>query len=394
MLMVGSAIMFPYTFLPILNSVPKNRDVWVSFIVSLVLMIFLNAPILYIAKKFRGLSINQIYEAISGKIVGKILLFVYVLFFTMCYFTCMLVALQFIQSSIMLRTPMWAMVLLTIIPITYAATKGPGVVARLSVFIVPLILLTIIIFAVSGAEFFELSLIKPVLADSYFLDILKGAFSTATRFSEVSILLVFSYFLKPDASTTRAYFVNLALFGIFFLLILLPVLLTLGHELALSTINPYFVYTRQVQLFNVIEKIQSLNTMVWYPCMLLKLSIYNCMASFVLSQMFKKVKQPGVFSIGISVLCAILAVIPFLDRTVVTSTLLSDAVMPNVIFVLVTVIPFIMLIVYGLRKKKVDQKVQDIMNSPPQIALNQSNDENQIATSQDEMSENDVPEAE
>jgi spore germination protein KB len=360
-LTLGSAIMFPYTFLPILNSSPKNSDVWVALVLALFLIVIINLPLLYIIKKFRGLNINQIFDAIAGKIAGKIALVFYFAFFFLCFFVCMMLSIQFIQTSIMIKTPAWALVLTAIIPATYAASKGPGVVARLSVFVVPLILLTVIIFAISGAEFYQIDHILPICADSYFLDILKGALSTAFRFSEVVIVLVFSYFLKQGTSAIKVYFINIILFGAFFLLILLPVLLTFGYTLASRAFNPYFLFARQVQLFNMIEKVQSINTLVWFPGTILKMSIYNCMAAFILSNMIKKVKAP-IISIVMSVIAFILSLIPAIENTMTIGKILSDDVMPYFMFGLILVIPLILIIVYRINKKKVDERVQKVMN--------------------------------
>lgn len=360
MLSLGSAIMFPYTYLPIFNTYPKNQDVWVVLLVSIPLIIIFDTPLLYIIKKFRGLTLNQVFDAISGKILGKIAAICYVLFFIMCFFTCMLVAMQFINLSIMVETPMWALLLAALIPITYAASKGPGVVARISVLVVPAILSTIILFSLAGTEFFDLTNIKPIVADSYFLDIIKGAVFTAARFSEISIIFVFSYFLKQGADPIKVYFINILLYVIFFLMILLPVILTLGYTFASRSFNPYFLFTRQVELFNIIEKVQSLNTLAWFPGTLLKLTIYNCMASFIITQMFKKLKHSAV-SIALSILVFILALIPAIDKTMVIELLLSDQIMPYVIFIVVTIIPTILLIIYGITKKKVDKKVLNLL---------------------------------
>jgi hypothetical protein len=256
---------------------------------------------------------------------------------------------------------MWAVVLTAIIPATYAASKGPGVVARLSVFIVPIILFTIILFAATGAEFYKTSHILPILADSYVLDILKTALVTALRFSEVTIILVFSYFLKQGTSAIKVYFINIALFGLFFLMILIPVLLTFGYTLASLAFNPYFLFTRQVQLFDMIEKVQSLNTLIWFPGIILKMAIYNCMAAFILSNMVKKVKA-SVFSVVLSAIAFILSTIRVIDNSRVIEKLLSDEVMPYFMLVVVVAVPLILIIIYAINKKKVDERVQKVMN--------------------------------
>lgn len=359
-LAVGSAIMFPYTFLPILSTYPKNHDVWVVFLVSIIFILILNAPLLYITNKFRGLTISQVFDAISGKIIGKIAALFYILLFFMCGISCMMLALQFLNTSLMVKTPLWALLIITLIPVTYASMKGAGVIARIAVIIVPVILITIIFFGIMGIEFMEISSIMPILSDTFFLDIIKGSFLTALRFSEISIIFVFSYFLKNSVSINKIYFKSLLVFGIFFMLILFPVLLTFGYEMASISFNPYFLYTRQVQVFNIIEKVQSINTLAWFPGILLKLAIYNFMAAFTLGQIFKKVKVPT-FSLCISILTFIICIIPNIDNTMFFDFVLSDRFFPYAILFVVTVIPLLLTIVYGINKKRTDQKVAKLL---------------------------------
>lgn len=353
--------MFPYTAMPILNTYPHNQDVWMSLVVSLFYLVILNAPILYMAVKFRGLTINQIFEVISGSFMGKAICIIFVMLFIMCYLVCLLVALVFVNVILMPATPMWALILLAIAPITYTAIKGAGVIGRVATIIVPLIMATIIIFGFAGFNLMDFDNIKPILADSSFLDINKGAFLTAARFSEINVFLVFGYFLRKDQSITKSYFITIITSIAFFLIMLLSTLLVLGYDISSRAVNAYYIFTRQVQFYPSIEKIQVINVFVWFPGSLLKLAIYNYMASFVLSNIFKKVSRKK-FVILVSVFVFMVSMIPAVNNTLLLQYLQSDKFFPFAILGVCFVIPLLLLVKYLFSKKKVDAKYAEMLD--------------------------------
>jgi spore germination protein (amino acid permease) len=372
LLAVGSALMFPYTFMPIFNTVPKNQDIWIVLILSLFYMVLIDFPILYLIIKYKGLNFNQIYELISGKIIGKIISLITVLLLLMCYFVCLMSALHFINILIMPTTPMYALLILAVIPVTYISNKGAGVLGRLSLFIVPPIIVTVMIFGLAGLDLMELDNLKPILAESKFLEINKGALLTASRYSEINIFFIFSYFLKKEAKIPKIYITALLLYGLVFLIMLLCTILALTYDVASISINPYFIFTRQVQLYESIEKLQILNIFVWFPGTLLKLSLYSFMASYILSQIFVKVSRQK-FSIALGVLVIILGATPALDKTTIYKFLSSDAVFPRVIFLTTFLIPLLVVIISFIRKKFIDEEYKKLLKESAKLNKNSKN---------------------
>lgn len=177
----------------------------------------------------------------------------------------MLITAIFINLFLLPETPTWALLLYMVIPVSYASYKGAGTIGRLATFIVPFIILTIIIFFLLGIDKMNLSELQPVLADSTFLKLNQGAFLTASRYSEILIFLVFSFFLEKKASINRTYASALVVFAVCFFLILIPTLLVLEDELAKHAWNPYFLYTRQIEGYDFIQSVESLNTFAWFP---------------------------------------------------------------------------------------------------------------------------------
>ena len=181
----GSALVFPYTFMPILNTPPSNQDVWIVLIMTIAYMFLLNIPLLVITNNFRGLSFNDTFEMILGKFFGKLMAHFYVLFFAYCFTACMLIVSMFINLYLFPDTPTWGLLVTILIAVCYAAYNGAGTIGRLSTIFVPIIIFTIVFFPDGIGRW--TGVLRPVLADSKFIDINIGAFLTAARYSEIII---------------------------------------------------------------------------------------------------------------------------------------------------------------------------------------------------------------
>ncbi len=358
----GSALVFPYTFMPILTAPPANQDVWIVLILAFAYILVLNCPVIFLMNKFRGHTLNEMMDMILGKILSKIICFIFCIFFIYCFIACMLIGALYINLYITPETPIWAILLYMLIPISYASYKGAGTIGRLSAFIVPFMMLTIIIFLLIGSQLMNINILKPVLADSTFLQLNQGAFLTGARYSEILIFLVFSYFLKQKSSINKTYISALCVFGIFFFMILIPTITVLGIKLAKHCWNPYFIFTRQVSTYDFIERIQSINTLAWFPAMLLKLMIYNFMASYVLSGIFK-CKSHKKFVIPISIIGYLACLLPFMNKSSTVELLRSDQVFPFVVLPVTFVLPIIILIVYLFKKKKINTELKKMRSA-------------------------------
>ena len=354
---VGSALVFPYTFMPILTAPPANQDAWIVAIAAVLYIFLINLPLLFIINRFRGATVNEMTEMVLGKFFGKVASAIFVAFFVYCFTACMLITAIFISIFILPGTPTWALLLFMVVPVSYSAYKGAGTIGRLATFIVPFILSTIIFFFLIGLDQIDLNTLRPVLADSTFLQINEGAFLTGARYSEILIFLVFSLYVSKNKSVNKTYALALGVFAISFLLILIPTLTVLGVEFGKHAWNPYFLYTRQVKGYDFIERVQSLNTLAWFPAALLKLMMYNYMGSFVLSDITKAKSHKG-FVIPISFVAFVLCLLPIMNKSSTIELLRSDKVFPFIVLPVTFGVPLIIVTVYFFRRAKIKLQLE------------------------------------
>lgn len=354
---IGSGLIFPFIFMPILSAPPANQDAWIVLILSSLFISIIAVPSLFLINKFRDVDVNEMAEMILGGFLGKAAAVVFVAFFIFCFTACTLISVIGINLYVLPLTPPWVLLLCIIISASYPAYKGAGTIGRLASLLVPLIILAIIIFLLLAIDHMDLSRIKPVLADSTLLQINQGAFLTAARFSEVLIFLVFSFFLPQESSINKTFVAALSIFMVLNFIMLLPVLTVLGVEFGKHAWSPYFVFSRQVGAYDFIERVHSLNVLTWFPVNVLKLAIYNFMGSYVLSNAVKA-KSHKSFVILLSIIAFIICLLPMMNELTTISLLISDQVFPFIIIFFSFVMPTIIAIVYLIRRKKVDRLLQ------------------------------------
>jgi len=366
LMIAGSALMFPYSFLPVLRTGPANQDAWIVMLCSIVFIIALNAPFLILKNKFLNFDFVEMNEAILGKIGGKFVSLIYTFFAFCCYTACMLIATMYTRIYLLVETPQWIVLLFVIIPAMYIATSGAGTIARLATFIEPYILLTIFVFCVVGINNMELFNILPILKDSKPMDIVEGAFFTAARFSEILILVVFSIYLRRGHSLNKSYFRSLAVFGVSFFIIVISTILLLSSGVAKLMHAPFYVYSRQVGGEDLLQRLQVFNALAWIMGSILKLSIYSYMASFFLYKV-TNFKSQKFFVYPLSLLAFVVNMLPFMQRSATLDLFKQDTTYPLFVLFIAFIVPLLLLIVYLIRQKSIkpiiDQRNQAVADA-------------------------------
>ncbi len=123
--MVGSALVFPFTFMPVVTSGPKNQDVWIVLLLSYVFILILNLPWLFLINKFRGMDINEMAEATLGKFFGKVALIPIGLFCVYCFTACMEITGIFINVYVFGYVSTWVLLVCWLFLLFPQHSKAP-----------------------------------------------------------------------------------------------------------------------------------------------------------------------------------------------------------------------------------------------------------------------------
>ncbi len=155
---------------------------------------------------------------------------------------------------------------------------------------------------------------------------------------------------------------TLGIFIISFLLILLPTILVLGNEYSRHVLSPYFTFVEQVEAFGFLTRVQSLFVLALFPVSILKLSVYNYMAAHMFSDLAETKTHKG-FVIPFIIIPFAACMIPAMQKTSTFEAINSDKLLPFIIVPFVFILPLFMLIVYLIRRKKINLA---LMSMPPE----------------------------
>lgn len=348
-LIIGSRIMLTYTYLPTMIYPPANQDGWIASILAAVLLVIMALPMLYVIKQYKGNTNIDTVKELFGKPLGITASLIFVVLTLFCYVSCIILDITFLKSAIFPETPTWGFVIYIVIPIAYTAYRGVGTIGRMGVLIVFYIITTIIFYFLASLGDMDFSNLQPVLAESTFSELLKGAFMNASTKAEIFFLYTLGYFLSDKTKYTRILLADVTTSLILQLMMIIPTVSILGVELTKHAANPYFLFTKQIAAYDFIQRVESLNVLAWFLGSLLRSSVFCFMGSYVLSSIFKT-KRKNAFVIPFSVLVGIVLLIPTVISSGTLAKLTSPNLMPWIIFPFGFAIPFLMAVSCFIRK--------------------------------------------
>lgn len=318
-LAAGSALIVAYTIAPVVGDNVPGNELLLTFIMSFLYLIILNLPVFILSQLSKGKNFVTFLTGVTGKVPGKIIACIFA-FFCMTLMLFSLRSTAHLTSMYLLPdTPEFLLVMLTLLPVVYIAFKGAGTLGRVGTFIVPLMLLTVMVYFFFGFAEFKGDDFLSLFGVSGFGELNKNAFLTAARSSDSLIILFFACHLtknKKQNKTGRIFIIALSVVIVFSLMIVVPVLMVLGPALSKMYVNPYFVYCRQVGLFGVIQKIQSFNIFFWYLGTILRLSVFMYICCFILGSIQTKFKHTK-FVVPVSLLLLGICMIPAFDFSLI-----------------------------------------------------------------------------
>lgn len=348
-LFVGSKLFLDYTHLPLINTPPENQDVWITEILSIVFSVIFVIPILLLITNFKGKSFSEMVCTILGNKLGKAVGIIYAVFMTFGNFICILMILIFMNAYVFAETPPWAILIFTLLPALYSSYKGILSIGRTAVLFAGYAMVTILLFSLCGYPEMDYRLILPVLSDSTSWQILSGAFFLAARYSEIVLFMFLAVYFSPDLKVVKTAVLSIILGAVFTLLMALPTLTVLGNFISQHVWNPYYLYCRQIHIYDFIQRADSLSFIAWYILAIFKLSIYNFIAAKLLSDVFgTKSHKPFTF-ILITVL-SVVCLLPMFNCSTFITQMRSYNVITWFVFPFIFILPLIILIVYLIRK--------------------------------------------
>lgn len=259
----------------------SKQDTWLSMLIGGGIGIALTLLVVHLSILHPNQTLTQFSQALMGKWLGRIIVIPYLIAW---YIFCAVLLREypgFLQPILLDRTPLWIIMLLLLglmIYLTY--TAGITGIGRLSEFVGPIIIFTLIVSFILNTVNADWHNLLPVYADSGWINIIKGSLGPAFWFPGPFTLLVVIAFMKNPQKAISKSLLGVAITILMVFASTLMVLMVFGPDLAAEIRFPYFLYVRTINILNFIQNIDIFFMFIWIFGVTAQLSLYLFVASY------------------------------------------------------------------------------------------------------------------
>lgn len=249
-----------------------KQDLWLSPIISSII----GYITMFAAHKLHMLypdkTVIQFSENIIGKVPGKILSFIILLFYLQTSGFIIRDYSEFIVSSFLFDTPLVIVALLMVLICSYVVYAGLEVLGRAGQLIFPIFVAPFLLFVFLLIPEFELENILPIL-EAGIIPSVKGAIPLSGWFTEIFIIIFFLPYL-----TDKEKGLKYGLITIFWIMITLVIVnFTVLFVLGLTTTTkmyPLMNLSRYISYADFFENLDSIVMAIWILGAFVKISVF------------------------------------------------------------------------------------------------------------------------
>lgn len=345
-------LMYPTIVATAILSVPATtgklakNDLWMSPIwASLIgfLTVFLAVQLFKLHPKQ---SIIQYSERILGKVLGKVVGFLYLIYFLQSTGSIIRLYGEFIKGIFLEKTPMIVIIGVMILVCSFAVRGGVEVLARVSQIFAPLFLIPIPVITIFLLIDFSPEHILPIMENGP-IPSLRGAVQPQAWFGEVFLISFFLPYVTDEKKGLKWSIVSIFIVMLSLVVVNLIALFLFGAELAVRR-YPLMLALRYISIADFIENIESVAMALWVTGAFVKISVFYYAVVSGTSQWLNLSDQRP-FVLPIAFLITLFAFWSFPDASKVEE--FDIVAFPFYGALFQTVIPGLLLLISLLRKK-------------------------------------------
>ncbi len=326
----------------------SNQDVWITELVSLFYIPILCAPLLFLSKQFANLTITEYLPIITGKLVGKILGTLYVVFFLFIATIDLSLFDNILKPINFPETPDYAIIFLALLSCAYGAYKGLECIARSAQIFTPQILAIVVLYALLQIQDMDFNVFLPIFADSTFFEINSLAFTNAATINEIILFAMLVPSINKKRNMNMLFYWTAIIITAFSLIIIVSTLAGLGLDVPKRTFDPYYLFIKQINVYDFITRIEFLIVAAWNIGMFLKISLMIYLATISFAQVWG-VKKRKVLIIPTIILIFIMELKTDILKSAVVFKIIEYYI-PSINLIFMFGIPVSALAVYFLKK--------------------------------------------
>lgn len=257
---------------PSITAEYAKQDLWLSPIISS----FTGLVTVFIAVKLHNLypdnTVIQFSEQIIGRIPGKVLGLLFILFYLQSTGEITRAYAEFIVSSFLAETPIIVVLTSMVILCAIAVYGGIEALGRITQFLFPLFFLPLILLIIFLSTEFDFSNILPILENGMKPPI-QGSIQINGWFTEVFIMIFLLPFLSDKKNGMKYGFVSVFAVMITLVIVNLCVLFVFGPTIS-TKVYPLMNLSRYISFAEFFENLESVTMAIWILGTFVKISVF------------------------------------------------------------------------------------------------------------------------
>lgn len=314
---------------------------WASFAGLLTVLVAYRLHVLYPER-----TAIQYSEEILGRLSGKAVGLVIVLFYL--HITGFIVRsyAEFIVANFLHKTPITAVIVTMILVSAFAVSRGVEVLGRTAQLFVPIFLIPVLFMPLLVREM-KLGNVFPILEHGV-IPSLQGALVPSGWFCEMFLMSFYLPFVHNQTKGMRASLVSLLGIMLLLTIVNLFILLVLGKQ-APDFLFPVMVAFRYISIADFFENMESLIMAIWIYGMFVKISVFYY-ASVLGASQWLKMSEYRTLVLPLGVFVGVLSFWSFPDFNGIVQ--FNTFTFPFYATLIQTLLPLLLLGVGSIRRKR------------------------------------------
>jgi spore germination protein KB len=236
-----------------------------------------------LGQRFPLHTLPQYGEILLGKTLGKIVGGAYALYFLVVNILIIREFSDFLTITLMPETPGVIFSAIIVLIGAYAASKGIEVIARMTQFVLPLLVFTLVFLLGLATPNMELGKLQPFLEGGV-LPVIWGSVVPASCYGEIVVLVILLPIVnKPQEIKRKGALALLAV--LFFLTADTLITLTIfGPNLTGDLLFPFWYLAKYIEFGNYLQRTESLIVLLWMTSIVIKVAVFYYLVCFTTAQ--------------------------------------------------------------------------------------------------------------
>lgn len=346
-------LMYPTILATAILSIPSTtayyarQNLWLSPILASIIGFFTMIIIHKLHKLFPDKTIIEMNELIIGKVLGKLLSIIFLIYLILTTGLIIRDYGEFIISSFLFNTPLIVVISSMVLLCAFTVHGGLELISRVGQLLFPFFIFPFLLLIALLAPNFELGNILPVLEDGIIPPI-KGAIPTTGWFGEILIITFLLPFLTDKKNCFKYGMMTVFLIMMTLVIGNLAVLFVLGTTTA-TKIYPLMNVSRYISYADFFENLDAMTMAVWILGAYVKITVFYYAIVLSTIQLFNL----SDFRIVVWPLSILLVEFSFWSiPNMMAFSHHGSVYFPFYAFMIQTLIPLLLLLIALVRKKQ------------------------------------------